>query len=644
MRIGIARIGSRSHSGPDADREDLVRPWLEAWNHRRDLEFVLYHNSEPLFPSIRLHNPEVVRWHNLDFSHEETITDRLQRLIDRNPDRLDALLLLDSFRVDSPSSVPPARPIQPLTIAAVVLARDLEFERAEPYTADDRPGLMRESLKRINSYDVLIVLNANELDFPSGRKRLQSRIIRICDSKDRPSGSDLAERVLRAIETPAHPKSTRKPRTFRRQRSRPRLAVFSPWPPKGSGISDYSLRLIEELRSYYHIELYHEPGYVPEIGLSSREIGCFDYRVFSRREKVLGPYRILYQVGNSFYHGFIYEYLARYPGVVTLHDYCLSGLQFWRAHQGGDPFENLREMVRRHYPARFEEFDPQLRSWTEEPGGFAEALSRRGLAVNREVFQYGMAVIVHSPWCLKRSRHDVPEYSDKTVVIPHGATVLPVTPEDRREARDRFGLPREAFIIASFGILSYGKMNREAIMAFHALAIKKPNALFLFVGQDWDRGAAREKAEELGLAGRVRFLGRQSAESFEALLKVPDLGVSLRRPPTYGETSGALLHLLRCGIPTIVTDVGTFSDYPDSVVRKVPWDSSGVDRLAEAICQLATDGATREALGRSAYEYVAREHSWSRVAERYAEILERCACVVSKERVFGAGALVTREN
>ena len=53
------------------------------------------------------------------------------------------------------------------------------------------------------------------------------------------------------------------------------------------------------------------------------------------------------------------------------------------------------------------------------------------------------------------------------------------------------------------------------------------------------------------------------------------MGVNLRRPPTNGETSAALLDLLATGVATIVTDVATFADYPDTVVRKVHWDEPG---------------------------------------------------------------------
>ena len=50
---------------------------------------------------------------------------------------------------------------------------------------------------------------------------------------------------------------------------------------------------------------------------------------------------------------------------------------------------------------------------------------------------------------------------------------------------------------------------------------------------------------------RVRFLGRQPASAFTDLMLVTDIGVNLRKPPTNGETSGALLNLLAAGVPQL---------------------------------------------------------------------------------------------
>ena len=409
-----------------------------------------------------------------------------------------------------------------------------------------------------------------------------------------------------------------------RRKARPRVAMFSPWPPKASGISDYAARLARELSDRYAIDLYHEPGYVPEPGLASGDFACHDPRAFARNARTIGYRAVVHQMGNSFYHRFVYEAMLKHPGgIMVLHDYLLAGFQFWHCHQHPDAWDRLRAEIRHAEPSRGEGYVAALDDLCREPGGFQEAAARRGLFLNRRAFDLVDAVVVHSPWCLERAAEMGPEYEAKTSVVPLGRDAATPDPGAKARSRAEFNLPPNALIFASFGILSQSKMNVEALEAFAPIAAERPEALFLFVGQDWEDGEARRTSEALGLRDRVGFLGRVSADAFEALLPAADVGVSLRRPPTYGETSAALLDLLRHGIPTVVTDVATFSDYPGDVVRKVRWDVDGPSGLAGAFRGLATDGPGREALGSSARSYVSDRHSWASAADHYADLIER---------------------
>lgn len=412
-------------------------------------------------------------------------------------------------------------------------------------------------------------------------------------------------------------------RVHRSHRPRPRVAVFSPFPPKLSGIADYTRLLLEGLKADYAIDLYHDIGYVPEPGLGTAEFGCFDYRLFARRSALLNYHAVLYQMGNSTYHGFVYDTLQNHPGIVTLHDFCLAGFQYWRARLPGAAADAFRREIEHCDPGRAAEVLPKLDEWAERPGGVPQACVEDRLYLNRRVFERAERVIVHSAWCLAEVGRLFPEHAEKTVVVPHGSEAEVVAPERIAAVRRRFDLPREALVFGSFGIMSRSKMNVESVEAFAAIAAAFPSALFLFVGEDWDRGEARGKAAELGLNARVRFLGRQPEADFAGLVAAVDVGVNLRRAPTHGETSGALLNLLRMGVPSVVTDVGTFSDFPGSVVHKVDWRNDGPDGLRRALYVMASDPEYRSQLGRAARQYVAERHAWPRVAASYAAVFDR---------------------
>jgi glycosyltransferase involved in cell wall biosynthesis len=466
---------------------------------------------------------------------------------------------------------------------------------------------------------------AQVLEQPTLARTLKERAVSQARqfSWERTAGRTIAVLNQLGARAPAS-RPRRRFRIDRSQTLKPRIAFFSPFPPRKSGISDYSAFLLHELRRFYRIDLYHDLGYVPELSLASDEFPCCDARLFERYAGVKDYHAVVYQMGNSRYHSYMYETLLAHPGVVTLHDFALAGFHLHYGHRRGLEREYIRHELLTWYPEDAQKILACLKSWPWDWEEIAHRCAREGWYLNRRLLDSKNHVVVHSPWCLERVTSTRPELEARMTVIPLGAAPRRTSPEERGAIRDRFGIPRDALMVASFGFIHPDKMCPEAIDAFRAVVQRDPSALFVFVGEDADGGVARHHTESLGLRDRVRFLGRRSIAEFTDLASVTDIGINLRRPPTHGETSAALLNLLASAVATIITDVATFSDYPDHVVRKVRWETEGSDGLRRAMVELATDRPTRERLGRSAWDYVCEHHEWSRVARQYVEVIERC--------------------
>jgi glycosyltransferase involved in cell wall biosynthesis len=406
--------------------------------------------------------------------------------------------------------------------------------------------------------------------------------------------------------------------------SKPRIAIFSPFPPLCHGVSDYSMGLALELAADYRIDMFHDPGYTPTV---PSDFPCYDYRVFERVASAV-PYRaILYQLSNTYeVENFVYESLLLRPGIVTLHDFCLSGFHWYRAHPPAgraDPALLLDE-VRYSSPDRFDEIASVYRDWGRKPGGFPAECLRHGVYLNRRVFDRAAHVLVHSSWCLERARRLFPEHSDRVSRIEMGTRVdLPEV--DRLWKRERFGVPPDALVFASFGIIFDSKLCEESIRAFAEISREFPSAIYMFVGPDNGSVDLGRVAQDAGIGHRVHFLGCRIGTDYTDLLAISDIGVNLRRPPTHGETSAALIDLLRSGVPTIVLDVDTFSEFPDPVVCKVKWRPGMIPALGEAMRTIARDTRRRDAMGSAARAHVRLHHSWRRVASLYAERIESTA-------------------
>ncbi|WP_169972615.1 glycosyltransferase [Tautonia rosea] len=488
-----------------------------------------------------------------------------------------------------------------------------------------------------NSSQTDLVGDSGILVDPSDSEAIARAITRLIN--DRPYALTLAESAIRRAATLCRASQgsvaraaivdcldAKLPRPhFRLRTPRPRVAMVSPFPPKATGIADYAQRLALALHHHASVDLYHDGDYVPELGLSDRRFRCFDRATFARRLAVLPPQAIIYQMGNSWYHRFVYECLRERPGITVLHDFHLAGFHFWYANQPDVASGHFDRIVAQECTAGLIGPEENPETWQTEPGGVQAAAMRRGIAMNREIFERSRFVVVHSPYCRDLVRQTMPEFVDRTVVIPMGASLNRQTQAQITATRQRFGIPTDAIVFGCFGNLTSMKMYEEAIQAFAHIRHQVGRALLLFVGKDWEQGRASARVQAEGLTDRVLFLGPALKADYERLVGAVDVGLGLRRPPTYGETSASLLDFLRSGIATIVTDVASFRDYPPETVVSWNPDQDSIDGLADRMCELATNPSARRTIGEAALTYVQTRHDWSIAARAYSELAAQCA-------------------
>lgn len=405
---------------------------------------------------------------------------------------------------------------------------------------------------------------------------------------------------------------------------KPLLAFFSPLPPQRTGVADYALALLAELQHHYTIHLYHDTGRVPHVALTDSRLAAFDYRLFPRHQRAWNYHAVLYQMGNSPYHHFIYQTLLCHPGVVTLHDPRLVAFQASYGVSLGDPLAHLLAEAAYCRPDLPADGHQLIASKALQELRGAPHPEVTDLDLNQRLFALAETVIVHDERIAERLRTALPAYQDRIEAIPLGVSTYRVSDEERQELRKAYGLLPHALLVGVFGVLHPVKLNRQAVEAFAVLAREEPAALLLFVGEG-NEEETRRATVGAGLTDRVRFLGYQAPEDFGRLLRTVDLALNLRQPPTNGENSWCLLHLLSLGVPTIVTDCGSFASFPDDVVVKVQPDQHLVSHIADALLTLARDASARRTYGARAQAYVAENQAWPLVAARYVAVLERAA-------------------
>lgn len=206
----------------------------------------------------------------------------------------------------------------------------------------------------------------------------------------------------------------------------------------------------------------------------------------------------------------------------------------------------------------------------------------------------------------------------RVVAVPLG-----VSPDFRRtddyaalEAmRQKYHLPDQ--IILYVGVLEPRKNLPTLVRAFKSLVDRGvPHSLVLTGRRGWMHAELFQVVEDLGLRGRVIFLGYVPDEDLPLLYNAADLFVY---PSLYEGFGLPVLEAMSCGVPVITSNVSSMPEIAgDTGILVNPHDA---DALADAMQLVLTDRALRDKLARNE-QVRARMFSWERTARETLAVYE----------------------
>ena len=396
----------------------------------------------------------------------------------------------------------------------------------------------------------------------------------------------------------------------RRRVARPRLALVTPWLPERSGISDYSLRLVRELGRHVDVDVVTPlpaARYAVPLEPGVRLFGAGEHEALKHLRQ---HDRIVYYMGNSPFHGHVYELLRKYPGAVVFHDVQLTGFYGWRSgiERPGDPVAALAARIHSMYGSRVPEeaISRASPSWEQQ-----WAL---GIYMTREIQGLAEECFVHSRFASDLLGLDRGPLDRRPPVrlLPFGM------PPPADAARDEVG---PAPLIVSMGVVNEVKGIASLISAFALVATRCPGARLVIAGATDETESRRwnDYASEHAPFADIEIAGHVDAERYATLLREADLAVQLRLVSN-GEASAAIADCLAAGLPTLITDIGWAGELPASAVARVPVGIAPA-ALAERIERLLAHDVQRAALSAAALDHV-RASSFANVADAYMEALQ----------------------
>ncbi len=416
-----------------------------------------------------------------------------------------------------------------------------------------------------------------------------------------------AQNALEAFE---NIKNEKKEKIFIKKHNKKKLAYISPLPPKKTGIADYSARLLPELTCFYDITVISDQTETNDDWLSSiffiKDINWF-------KEHASSFDIILYQIGNSPFHYYMFKLINNYPGVVVLHDFFLGGM-FHYADRiiSGEEYIFERMLYYSHgYPSLiYQKKHGREASYDKYP-------------CNLTILNQSLGTIVHSQHAVDLVQTWYgPNMTDSIKKISEGHLIKKISEKNKKNSKKKLGFCKKDFLICSFGFIHPNKLNHRLILACKKILLYK-NIQLVFIGEkykgDYDKFILNT-IEETKLKKQIHFTGFISSELLETYLSAADIAVQLRTQ-SRGETSASLLNCLAYGIPTIINSHGIFSEIPNDIVIKLDNNFSDID-LEKSIYKLYQNIALQQEMSERALNYINRYHSPFNTAEQYFDTIE----------------------
>lgn len=395
-----------------------------------------------------------------------------------------------------------------------------------------------------------------------------------------------------------------------------RIGYCSPFNPMKSGVSDFSEELVAALKEYVEVVIFSP------VELERKDISeAFETHMLSdlHDESLRNSLDVIvYHLGNNIkYHGEIVDMLLQYPGIAEIHDFGMHHLAAEKYYLGKGPEAYLEEVIYCH-------------------GEYGGEIARRFLAglerapwethtldlcMNKRYIDAATAVVVHSEAAKQMTlgiRPDIPV----TKIMLHTEMEADVEAW-KKECRDKLQIPESVSVAGSFGFATTAKRILPILDALERLKeTDSREFIYYIVGEPQKELDLENAIARRGLQDHVRVTGFTSLEDFKLYMGACDFCLNLRYP-TQGESSASLHRMLGMGKPAVVTDVGTFSDYPDDIVLKVRYDEHEVDDILTAMRTLTDDRKEFRKRSKKAVDFARENCDPLKNAERYHDFFQQ---------------------
>ena len=281
----------------------------------------------------------------------------------------------------------------------------------------------------------------------------------------------------------------------------------------------------------------------------------------------------------------------------------------------------------RQIPFVFEVRDLWPESLTAVGVGDENSLLHRTLAkIAGFLYQKADRIVVVTPAFRDHLiRHwRVPE--EKIAVVENGVETDLFSPQSEasNQAIRRHLNAEEKFLVCYIGTMGNAHGLETLLDAAATLQHDQPNVLFLLIGEGAEKERIKSLAQSCNLAN-ILFLDQQPREKIPAFISASDASLVLLKKTEVFKTviPTKMLEFMSCARSVILGVDGQAREIVEAAGAGLIIEPENSEALAQAIQSLAAQPDLRAKLGQKGREYILRNFSRARTAEKYIDVLER---------------------
>ena len=213
----------------------------------------------------------------------------------------------------------------------------------------------------------------------------------------------------------------------------------------------------------------------------------------------------------------------------------------------------------------------------------------------------------------------LPGQSKKVALVPNSIDLEEFHPAvSADQVRNQLGVADNTPLVGSLAPLRPEKDLATFLRAAAAVSAVAPEARFLLIGDGSERQKLESLAEDLGLSGRVLFLGdRNDVPDLLAALDVCVLSSLTESFPN------AVLEAMAMGRAVVATNVGGIPELVEEGTTGYLVPPGDADAMARRILELLRDPAQRRAMGGAGRARVEREFTPARMKQKLEGLYDR---------------------